>query len=393
MDSNNIAAALADEKYMSYDQELKGRKALKGNLSHPSDIGITSVVKTKDGQQYYDSKPLGVALFGLGRIGTIHFENLIRNPRVKLEYCVDPREERVNFIQYKWRLPKESVITSMEEADRIFEDKRVDCVVVCTPTYTHEELVAKALNAGKAVLCEKPIASTYEGIARCYELARKKKIPLLCAFNRRFDPGMKSVKKKAENGEVGKIQVVKTCSRDSPLPSLDYLKTSGGIFHDCAIHDIDVICWMLDEYPVSVSAQAHAFVSGIRGIDDFDTVGILFKFKSGAIGLIDLSRFSVYGYDQRLEVFGPKGTLICGDFHPNPLNCYNEKGTTTVPIFYSFASRYAEAYTAEMEHFINVVQGFDKLCVTEERTLAVIRIASACEESARSGKVIELKWD
>ncbi|GIY11876.1 inositol 2-dehydrogenase, partial [Caerostris extrusa] len=268
----------------------------------------------------------------------------------------------------------------------------IDAVLVCTPTFTHEEIVMKSLESGKAVFCEKPLALNDEGIERCLNAAKKYQKPLLCAFNRRFDPGLRSLKDRIDAGEIGTVKVVKTCSRDSPKPSIDYLKISGGIFHDCAVHDIDLICWVLGEYPVSVSSFAHAHFEDIKDLGDQDTVCIIMKFPSGALATIDLSRHAVYGYDQRVEVFGSDGMLTCGEQRPTGVQAHNVKGKTAVPIFFSFASRYQESYANEMEHFLSVVQGTEDCDVTGESILAVSKIASACEESVHKGKVVTLDW-
>ncbi|KFM60839.1 putative oxidoreductase yrbE, partial [Stegodyphus mimosarum] len=107
----------------------------------------------------------------------------------------------------------------------------------------------------------------------------------------------------------------------------------------------------------------------------------MMKFPSGALSVTDLSRCAVYGYDQRVEVFGPNGMLTCGEQRPTGVKCHNSKGSTAVPIFFSFASRYQESYLAEMEHFLSVVQGSEECEVSVESVLAISRIASAYEET------------
>lgn len=125
-------------------------------------------------------------------------------------------------------------------------------MVVASPTYTHENIVIKALEAKKAVFCEKPVAKNNADTIKCYEMAKKAGKPLFCAFNRRFDPSYSEVRNRVRKGEVGHVHTIKTVARDSPLPSIEYLKTSGGIFHDCMVHDIDTITWILGEYPDKV---------------------------------------------------------------------------------------------------------------------------------------------
>lgn len=128
----------------------------------------------------------------------------------------------------------------------------VDAVVVASPTFTHEGIVTKALEARKAVFCEKPIAENRASTAKCYEMAKKVGRPLFCAFNRRFDPSYSAVRDRVRKGEVGHVHMIKTVARDCPLPTIEYLKASGGIFHDCIVHDIDIITWVLGEYPDKV---------------------------------------------------------------------------------------------------------------------------------------------
>ena len=175
-------------------------------------------------------------------------------------------------------------------------------MIVATPTHSHETYVRRALQAKKAVFCEKPVAVDMNRLRECYNLAEEVKCPLFCAFNRRFDLGMSRLRDQLKQGRVGKLYQIKTTSRDSPSPGIDYLKISNGIFHDCAVHDIDMVCWVVGERPIGVFAQGSAFDPEIGALGDVDTVAIVLKFASGVLASIDLSRHSQYGYDQRLEV-------------------------------------------------------------------------------------------
>lgn len=334
-----------------------------------------------------------LALFGVGRAGTIHLSNVISNPRVKLLYVVDDVESKWESLRQYWHLENVTFLNS-KQADKVYNDPNIDAVIVASPTFTHETIVRKALESKKAVFCEKPIAEDRTNTMKCYETAKKVGKPLFCAFNRRFDPSYSAVKERVRKGEVGHVHVIKTVSRDSPLPSLDYLKISGGIFHDCMVHDLDIITWVLGEYPVKVAVQASANIPEIKAIGDFDTVVVTLYFPSGTLGTIDLSRNSNFGYDQRLEVFGPKG-MVKAD-NEQPIHCVNThygfEGINSAPIWYSFASRFKNGYIRELNHFIDVVLGLAESSVLPKETLAVSKIASACEESARSGKMIEIKW-
>ncbi|XP_025834714.1 uncharacterized protein LOC108737758 [Agrilus planipennis] len=337
---------------------------------------------------------IGIALFGVGRAGSIHLTSLVKNPRVKLLYIVDDDQSKWKPLKDYWNLT-ETIFLASTNASQVFNDENVDAVVVASPTHTHEQIVTQALDHKKAVFCEKPVAEDIEKTRKCFEKAKKVGMPLLTAFNRRFDPAYSTVRERVRKGEVGHVTTIKVCSRDSPLPTIEYLKQSGGIFHDCAVHDIDMIIWILGEYPSKVSVSATANIPEIAEIGDHDTVAILLTFPSGTIGVIDLSRNSNYGYDQRLEVFGFKGMVRAENqqpVHGVEFSCGLE-GLKRSPIFYSFPSRYQAGYINETEHFLNVLQDKEKLSVDPKDVLAVTKIASACEEAARTGRIIELNWN
>ena len=224
----------------------------------------------------------------------------------------------------------------------------------------------------------------------CYKVAETHNIPLLCAFNRRFDPTIHSVNNKVKNNVIGKVQVIKTTSRDSPLPTIDYLKISGGIFHDCCVHDVDLICWIMGEAPHTVFCLANAFHSEIGELNDVDTVGVIMKFPSGAIGQIDLSRHSVYGYDQRVEVFGANGMLTSDNSSALNVTHSHTAGSSLHPIKFSFPQRYAEAYNLELLHFINVIRKKESLLVSKDDVLRSFNIVEAIEKSYQTGKPVTL---
>ncbi|XP_066246059.1 uncharacterized oxidoreductase YrbE-like [Euwallacea similis] len=352
---------------------------------HISDLKLG----TKGSNQVY-----GVAIFGIGRAGTIHLANLTSLHRVKLLYVVDDETSKLESIKRYYNIDSNAtkLITS-KDADQIYKDQRVNFVIISSPTYTHEAILEQSLTYGKATFCEKPIAESIEKTKKLFDLAKKMNVPLFSAFNRRFDPSYQNLRNRIRGGEVGKILTVKVCSRDSPLPTIDYLSISGGIFHDCAVHDIDQLLYSLGELPLKISCIANSNIPEIKAIDDFDTVAIIMSFPSGAVGIIDLSRQCCFGYDQRLEVFGEKGMLKVENRSPvGTVEAFTHESIKRAPIDYSFPSRYGEAYKRELLHFIDVLDGNDKLLVTPEVNLAVSKIATAAEESARTGKIISLSW-
>ena len=227
-------------------------------------------------------------------------------------------------------------------------------------------------------------------VARCYDEASKRNLPLMCSFNRRFDPGMRDIYNRAKAGELGQLQMAKLTSRDYPLPSIEYLRNSKGMYTDTAVHNIDMLTWICGERPLTVYTTAHAFVDEIGAINDVDTLAICLKFPSGIIGLIDVSRFACFGYDQRLEVFGSKGMLTQHNNRPTNVEYANDKGTTIGRIYDSFTDRFADSYVKALDHFIDVVQGKCALEITKESTLLVSEIVVACEKSLATGQAVML---
>lgn len=242
-----------------------------------------------------------LALCGLGRAGNIHFKGIRLNHRCRLKYIVEDEVAKAERTLATYNMIGVKVLPG-KDFHIVLADSEVQGIVVATPTFTHESYCIQSLRAGKAVFCEKPIAEDMEKAALCYDEAEKAGKLLYCAFNRRVDPSMARIQAKVADGDLGKVHFIKTTSRDSPVPTIEYLKISGGMFHDTAVHDLDVICWILNEEPVTIYAMAHAHSQAIREIEDVDSIVITAKFPSGALAITDISRHSTYGYDQRIEV-------------------------------------------------------------------------------------------
>ena len=278
---------------------------------------------------------------------------------------------------------------------RALTDPNIDFVVVATPTSTHLSIVTSSLKAQKAVFCEKPVASSVDEIKLCYDEAEMAGKPLFSAFQRRFDPSIASVKKHIQTGAIGKLHVIKTCSRDSQSPSRDYILNSGntGIFGDSAVHDIDLVCWLAGETPSTVYATGHAFIPYIKEAGDVDTVAITLRFPSGLIAIIDMSRHAVYGYDQRVEVFGENGMAVVQNMQPTTTVHWDKNGLHGPRLEDFFPTRYQEAYKRELEHFVSVVEGKTQLLYHRNDAILTLKVAEACAESNRQGQAIPFHFD
>ncbi|KAG1693511.1 Inositol 2-dehydrogenase [Nymphon striatum] len=398
-DNNNCTVKIRDKSIdLKETKDLYGRLMVLARSSRDVDqkeaIGNFRWLSTKFDEmkkcRTYDS--VGIALFGMGRAARIHLTNILNSRNCKLIYVVDRYDlDHANTLKEAWNLTGTTMVT-FSESGCVFQDERVHAVVIASPTDTHIEIIKKALESGKKVFCEKPISLDEESVTECYKLAHSKGLPLMAAMQRRFDPGFASVRKAVQCGEIGKVYTIKSCSRDSPLPTIDYIKSSGGFIHDCLIHDIDIICNIINEFPITVSVIGNANDLKIKEVGDIDTVAITMKFPSGAIALIDASRHSVYGYDQRLEVHGSNGMLTINNERPSGVIKSGSTGCEAVPMYFSFPSRYLEAYSNELEHFIDVCQGRSSLSVTQQQVMNVGKVLAACEKSLESKSVVEIKW-
>jgi len=332
------------------------------------------------------SSRIGVCLVGTGRIGAVHFANIMANLRLRLLYVVDVDTKRAE--EYALKAGPDCKFSAT--IDGALKDPQVKAVVVCTPTAQHREIILASVRAGKAIMCEKPISLKLNEIDECYAEAEKFKVHLLCGYQRRHDPSFAQLQKACQSGDIGTLQICKTMSRDNPVPTIAYLKISGGIFHDCGSHDIDLCRWILNEDPEEVYCVASAFRKEIAEIDDFDTVLVTLKFPSGALGSIDLSREAVYGYDQRIEVHGSNGMVQAHNKHPTSMVLSNKQGVKTDTNLHSFPQRYVEAYAIELNHFVDCVEGKAVPILTHKDARMVSIIADAAEESARTGKAIKM---
>jgi myo-inositol 2-dehydrogenase/D-chiro-inositol 1-dehydrogenase len=336
------------------------------------------------------SRRVTVAVLGLGRIGAVHFSNSLNNRKFKIVAVVDPIEERrKDFAERGECKPYASLADALADASNPFE-----AVMVCTPTGEHPAGIRDSLNAGKHVFCEKPIAYDTKIVDEVYALAKQKGKILLCGFQRRHDPNFIRLKNMIDSGKIGTLHKVRTISRDNPCPSLAYLKISGGLIFDCSSHDCDEMRWLTGEDPVQVYAVGSAFLPGVGEIPDVDTLEIMFKFASGRLGSVDISRISVSGYDQRAEAHGDKGTAYAE----------NEKDSTTILATnqgflqdvdkYSFPTRYLQAYSAEVDHFANLCLGKETVPrLSHEDVHKNCLILHAANQSLQSGVPVKINYD
>lgn len=330
---------------------------------------------------------LNLALFGAGRIGQIHANNIVLNPDCQLSYVVDMNTEVAQSTAAKYGAQVASV-------EQVLADSHVDAVLICTITETHADLIEQAAKAGKAVFCEKPVDLSIERVETCLAVVKKANVPLMMAFNRRFDPNFAHLKSVLSSGEMGAVEMVTISSRDPQAPPVSYIKGSGGMFRDMSIHDFDVARWLLGEEPVSVYATAAAMTeSYVKEAGDVDTAIITLTCKSGKMAVITNSRRASYGYDQRVEVHASGGMLTVNNVQESTLSIATESGITEQKPMAFFLERYAEAYRCELDAFVTGLKtGVENYPVGEDGRKALL-IADAALKSLETASVQTLALD
>jgi len=331
-------------------------------------------------------KILYFAVFGAGRAGSFHMPNILRHPKCRLLYVIDS-----NFEVAK-KAAETFDCKALQSGEEALADPKVNAVIIATTTPTHHELVMKALAAGKPNLTEKPVGFTLREVDEVYEEAKNRHLPLLCAFNRRFDASWMKAQQYITSGNIGTPQIVRSTARDSPVPSVDYLKTSHGFFHDSGVHDIDVMCWMMGDFPIEVYASTHCYLPQIAEIQDVDTIVMMFKFKNGCMATIDLSRKCSYGYDQRVEVYGDKGMVQVNNKPTTSVVLSTQQGELHDNIMFSFPQRFADAYFAELDHFVEIVTEGKTPRVSHVDCRNSFIICETAMESAKLAKPVAIDY-
>ena len=323
-----------------------------------------------------------VALIGAGRMGQVHGPNAARHPGLKLKYVVDPRPEAAQAMCQRF----DAQPATLEQA---LADPAIQGVLVCSSTDQHLANALAAVEAGKAVFCEKPIDLDLQKVLQTRSRFEGARFQL--GFNRRFDPHFKALKHKLDAGVVGTLESLHIVNHDPASPPPGFIPTSGGLFKDFTIHDLDMARWLLGEEPVQVYSTASCLVDPEIGrLGDVDTARTVLKTASGKLCVISNTRRSGYGYDQRIEAFGASGMLNAGNVQQDTLQTLTEAGVEGAPIHPGFASRYEDGYRDQIHHFADVLHGKAHPLVGYADGVAALVLAEACEASMRSGTVIHL---
>jgi myo-inositol 2-dehydrogenase / D-chiro-inositol 1-dehydrogenase len=327
---------------------------------------------------------LGFALFGAGRIGRMHASHLSRHPDICFVSVFDVNQAAAQETAQRYNIHHAQCI------EDVFSDTRVHAVLIASSTPTHIDLITRAAQAGKAVLCEKPIDLNIGRVEQCRQAIAAYSVPIQLGFNRRWDPGHRRLIEAIRQGEIGDIEQIVITSRDPCMPPVPFLKDSGGIFLDMMIHDFDLMRYILNEEPTEVIAIGSRLIDPeILKIDDIDSAMVLMRTASGKLCHINNARRACYGYDQRIEVLGSLGMLISGNRTATNVEHYHS-GATTVrePLLTSFVDRYTEAYRLQLDAFVHTIKNGQPATPSFEDGRQSLILANAALASFKTGRPV-----
>jgi len=273
----------------------------------------------------------------------------------------------------------------------LLADSTIHAVAICSSTDTHCRIIEEAAAAGKHIFCEKPIDYDLAHIHEALSAVEKAGVKLQIGFNRRFDPSFAKVRELVASGSIGRPHVIRITSRDPGPPPLDYIKVSGGIFLDMTIHDFDMARFLSGSEAEEVYAIGDALVDPAIGkAGDVDTAIVTLRLKSGSLVAIDNSRRAIYGYDQRIEVFGSKGAVSAGNRAPDAHVLMDESGVHEAKPLHFFLERYAEAYVIELQAFVEALLKDQEPLVTGMDGLQPVIMGLAAARSLREGRPVKI---
>ncbi|WP_343080008.1 inositol 2-dehydrogenase [Ostreiculturibacter nitratireducens] len=323
-------------------------------------------------------------LLGAGRIGKVHARAIANDPNASLVAVADALPAAAEAIASAYGC----AVRTIEE---IIGSSDVDAIVICTPTDTHADLIEAGVKAGKAVFCEKPIDLNVERVKACLEVVKANKGTLMVGFNRRFDPDFMAVKAAIDAGKVGEVEMVTISSRDPGAPPYEYITRSGGIFRDMTIHDFDMARWLLGEEVETVQAAASVLVDKKIGeLGDYDSVNVILRTASGRQAVITNSRRATYGYDQRIEVLGSKGSASAMNMAEANIEVATAEGFHRPPLLNFFMTRYVAAYANEIAAFIGAMTSGTETPTTGTDGLLALVLAEAALKSVEEGRAVKV---
>jgi myo-inositol 2-dehydrogenase / D-chiro-inositol 1-dehydrogenase len=329
-----------------------------------------------------------IGIIGAGRIGKVHAESIskyVKEAEVKAIADLFLNEETERWAK---TLGIQHVYKDYHD---ILQDSDIAAVLICSSTDTHSSISLEAVKVGKHIFCEKPIDHDVEKIKAVMEAVKRSKVKYQVGFNRRFDHNFRAAQEAVLNGKIGTQHVIKITSRDPEAPPVSYVKVSGGIFLDMTIHDFDMVRYLSGSEVEEVYAIGSALVDPAIGeAGDIDTAIITMKLANGAMAVIDNCRRAAYGYDQRAEVFGSKGSVAVTNDTASTATLSTKDGVVAEKPLYFFLERYMQAYANEIAAFVEAIVKDTAVPVNVVDGLEPVLIGLAAKKSLAENKPVKL---
>jgi myo-inositol 2-dehydrogenase/D-chiro-inositol 1-dehydrogenase len=350
----------------------------------PEKPASPKVAKTRQGEG-----PKRILVLGAGRIGQVHARALSQIPGSDIAGICDPDPVRAGELAAKYGL------SAFSDPLAAIAAGGVDGVIVGSSSDTHLDMVRLAARHGLHIFCEKPLALTTPDIKAAIRECAEAGVALQVGFNRRFDPDVVAIANAIHSGQIGKPLSLRIVSRDPSPPPRAFVRTSGGMFHDMSIHDFDLARHLFGEEIVEVMAMGSCLIDPMFAEEnDFDVTSTMLRFASGAIGVVENTRATPYGYDQRVEVLGIKGAMESENLSANRVIRRDASGQTTPVALPHFLERYETAFRRQIESFVRAISTSDPqgaIAVTGTDALHAHLIAEAVAQSCRAGQPIKVE--
>jgi len=333
---------------------------------------------------------LNIGIAGLGRMGQRHAEQLaLRTRGARLVAACSPL-----VAERTWARERLGVTALYDEFGALLRDANVQAVAIATPTTLHAEQAIAALEAGKHVFCEKPLALDVASCERVEAVARKHpQLVAMVGFVRRFDAHYQEAKAQVDAGCIGKPFLIRSQSCDKNDPDgffVRFAPTSGGIFLDCSVHDIVVARWMLGGQPKAQRVFASGTIAlhpGLADCGDVDNGLAIVEFEGGARAQFYASRTFAHGFEASTEIIGTAGSASVGlGAHRDRVQSRDAAGVHHA-VLADFIERFDDAFQREMAAFVGACKGEAPVPLTLSDATEATRIGVAITKSLHSGQV------
>jgi len=331
-------------------------------------------------------KRLNVGVIGLGRLGRVYARDLAgRIPETKLVAVADPLGNLAKEVAEEFDVAK-----SFTDPLEMINDKSVDAIVIVTPTHLHREHVIAAAQSKKPTFCEKPPALSLAEVQQMKDAIAKSGVFFQMGFMRRFDPGYAAAKKQIEGGRIGQPLVFKATSRDPFRPSLEYANpaSSGGMLLDMGIHDFDLARWFMGDVRSVAAIGATIAYPELATVGDIDNAITSMTFTSGKLGVVDLTRSGIYGYDISTEILGLEGTIRIGYLRETPIMVMTKANGVSHDTVPYFMERFRDAYTNQLQNFAQNVLKNQPAPITIDDGMEALRVGIAATRARETGTTV-----